>query len=93
MPIHTRIAKQFIKCNICFQYPDYNHILLLIDAVKYLSTLEFQDSGIIQAYENAKQDSEWLLMPFDPMLDGVGYQSRIPLADFWNDVEHFQYPK
>ena len=91
-PIHTCIAKSFIKCNICsnFAFKGYKHKLFCIDVEQYLSLFITSDIGLTKAYENAKQDYEWLLLPLDPMLDGIGYQSRIPLADFWN-VELYKY--
>ncbi len=31
-------------------------------------------------------------MPLDSMKDGIGFQSRIPVADFWN-VEFYKHLK
>jgi len=79
-----------IGCNICEHNPDYKHRLLIINAITFLSNLVMQSDEFLTAYENAKRDSEWLLMPLDPMRDGIGYQSRIAVANFWN-VEYFKY--
>ncbi|WP_303922313.1 hypothetical protein [Draconibacterium sediminis] len=79
-----------IGCNICKQNHNYLHRLLIINATAFLSELAKNHYEFQTAFENAKRDSEWLLMPLDPMADGIGYQSRIPVADFWN-VEFYKY--
>lgn len=79
-----------IGCNICEHNPDYTHRLLIVNAITFLSKLVKNSNEYQVAYENAKRDSEWLLMPLDLMPDGIGYQSRIPVANFWN-VEYFKY--
>jgi len=84
------ILSNFIKCNICSNYSEYRHKLLVIDVEVYLNKLIQVYPELKTAYNNSKRDNEWLLMPLDPMLDGRGFQSRIPVADFWN-VEHFKY--
>lgn len=79
----------FVRCGICTENPSYRHQLLLINAKDYL---EDKQSLYPVEYSNARRDSEWLLMPLDPMI-GVhaqGYQSRIPIADFWT-VAFFKY--
>ncbi|MFA6335278.1 MAG: hypothetical protein WCX48_06950 [Bacteroidales bacterium] len=79
-----------IGCNICKQNPNYIHQLLIINASVFLSKLAKNSNEYQTAFENTKRDSEWLLIPLDPMQDGIGYQSRIPVADFWN-VEFYKY--
>ena len=63
---------------------------VILNVITCLSKMVKKDDEFQIAYENAKRDSEWLLMPLDPMRDGIGYQSRIAVADFWN-IEYFKY--
>lgn len=79
-----------IGCNICSKTTNYVHRILILNATDYLSKLLKHSNEFQVAFENAKRDSEWLIMPLDPMDDGIGYQSRIPVAYFWN-VEYFKY--
>jgi hypothetical protein len=69
---------------------EYYHTLLLIDTIAYLSELSVSNLELKIAFENSKRDSEWLIMPLDLMKDGIGYQSRIPVANFWK-VEYFKH--
>lgn len=82
-------AAQFCKCNICSSNNSYIHKLLLIDAEKVLFDLQLDYP---EEYQKALWDKEWLLMPADPMVDqyGVGFQSRIAIADFWT-VDFYKY--
>jgi hypothetical protein len=84
------IVDLFIKCNICSNNKDYWHTILLIDAATYLNELVLTNKKLQSAYESSQKDHEWLLMPLDPMTDGKGYQSRIPISNFWS-VEHYKY--
>ena len=79
-----------IGCNICKVNNDYKHRLLVIDAETYLQQIKDE---FTKAYSNAINDKEYLLLPLDPMVNGpfkIGFQSRIPLADFW-DIDFFRY--
>ena len=78
-----------VGCNICVQNPNYLHRLLIINATVFLSKLTKSSNEFLIALENSKRDNEWLLMPLDPMHAGIGYQSRIAVANFWN-VEYFK---
>ncbi|SFD85681.1 hypothetical protein [Thermophagus xiamenensis] len=78
----------YVGCETCNKIPNYKHRLLIINAVTFLSKLN--NKNFNDALKNAQRDAEWLLMPIDPMLDGTGFQSRIPVADFW-DVKFFKY--
>lgn len=88
----TSIVDIFIKCNICADNVIYKHQLLLINAATYLNNLVTKEPGVRTAFEFSTADSEWLIIPLDPMKDGIGFQSRIPVADFWT-VEHFKHIK
>lgn len=79
-----------IGCNKCSNGQGYHHEILLIDAVEVLSKLVKTNSKYKTAYDNSFRDSEWLIMSLDPMEDGIGFRSRIPVADFWS-VEYFKY--
>ena len=83
------MIKQSISCNICYKIKDYKHKLLVIDAVNYLTDNLNKLDGIDVALKNAQRDEEWLLMPLDNMHDGIGFQSRIPVANFLN-VEYYK---
>jgi hypothetical protein len=78
-----------IGCDICSFDKYYKHRLLIIDTKTYLSS--FKES-YLEEYYSALKDKEWLFMPVDPMigLNAIGYQSRIPIADFWT-VDFFEY--
>lgn len=83
------------KCNYeKFERPksSYEHKLLLINAATYINKLVTKEPELTTAFEFAAEDSEWLLIPLDSMKDGIGFQSRIPVADFWT-VEHFKHLK
>jgi hypothetical protein len=82
----------FTKCNICATGVNYQHNLLLINAPIYLDTLVSLKPELKTAFELSSNDNEWLLMPLDPMKDGIGFQSRIPVADFWT-VEYYKHIK
>ena len=80
---------RYIGCNLCSLNKNYTHILLLINAPTFLTV--YKDT-FSDAYANAHRDKEWLLMPMDPMTSPhpVGFQSRIPIADFWT-VDFYKY--
>jgi len=80
------------KCNICADGIPYKHNLLLINAPIYLGKLVSKKPELKTAFELSNNDNEWLLIPLDPMKDGIGFQSRIPVADFWT-VEHYKHLK
>jgi len=95
----TRTDKKFlanipipVNCSLCSQLPDYEHEMLVINAPEYL--FQFKDEYLIE-YSSAVKDSEWLLLPKDPLFDGntgivsKGWQSRIHIADFWS-VDFFK---
>lgn len=84
------IVDLFTKCNICATNSEYNHRLLLINSAAYLNKLVLEKPEIRTAFELSTEDSEWLIIPLDPMKDGIGFQSRIPVADFWK-VEHYKH--
>ena len=89
---YSSLVSDYIDCKICKRNSNYLHRLLVIDAVDFLEGIKdkFQ-----QAYLNAINDKEYLLLPLDPMLNGphnVGFQSRIPIADFW-DIDFYKYEK
>ncbi len=86
------IVDIFIKCNICADNVSYKHKLLLINAATYLNKLVTTEPELKTAFEFSTEDSEWLIIPLDPMKDGIGFQSRIPVADFWT-VEHYKHLK
>ncbi|MDB5124828.1 MAG: hypothetical protein JWP94_2957 [Mucilaginibacter sp.] len=88
-PKFSGFLQSLISCDICSNYPGYTHQLLLIDASTYLEDLSTEYP---EAYANANRDSEWLVMPADPVIgpNAKGFQSRIPIADFWN-VSFFRY--
>lgn len=86
------IVDSFIKCNICSVNKFYIHKLLLINAPSYLNKLVLKNPEVKAALEFSTEDSEWLIIPLDPMKDGIGFQSRIPVANFWT-VEHFKHFK
>jgi len=72
-------------CPIC-ENMYYNHRLILINSYEYLinSTKDAKYKGAI---EFAKNDDEWLVLPFDSI--GELRSSRIQRADFWF-AEHFK---
>lgn len=84
------IVDLFIKCNICSNNPSYNHKLLLINAATFLNKLVKVEPAVRNAFELSTEDNEWLIIPLDPMKDGIGFQSRIPVADFWT-VKHYKH--
>lgn len=84
------IIDTYTKCNICKYDMIYMHKLLLIDVPTYLRKLVLEKPDLKTAFELSKKDSEWLLMPLDKMKDGIGFQSRIPVADFWT-VEFYKH--
>ena len=62
------------------------HEIVLINAVEYLQLGGSEKfSG---ALEYAKNDKEWLVLPFDAMEEGGFKYARIPRANFWT-VKHF----
>jgi len=80
----------FIKCQLCQINGTTPHHIILIDAVTYLSPLKHIYP---EAFINANNSKEWLLLPADPMVGNSynkGFQSRIPVADCW-DVEFYRY--
>jgi len=79
----------FCRCNICENFPGYRHKLLLIDAEEFLSGVQ---DDFPEEHLKAYWDKEWLLLPADPMMDpsGIGFQSKIAIADFWA-IEFFKY--
>ena len=83
--ITNLILAEFVRCNICTESPLYLHELLVIDVVTYLAYAVKSNSELKTAFLNAKRDNEWLLMPLDLMSDGKGFQSRIPISDFWRN--------
>lgn len=86
-PRFSSILGHYANCNICSRKEHYKHQLLMIDAATFLKQIK----GLYrQEYENAERDCEWILLPVDPMLDGRGFQARIPIADFWS-VNFFRY--
>jgi len=78
-----------VGCNICSDNKGYIHRLLIIDTKAYL--LKLKDS-YPDEYSLALIDNDWLLMPCDPMvgMHANGFQSRIPIADFWT-VDFYKY--
>ena len=86
-PKFASLIGHITNCNICRHQEHYRHKMLLIDASRFLNPLK---NLYQQDYENAVRDHEWLLLPMDPMLDGPGFQSRIPISDFWR-VYFFRY--
>lgn len=61
------------------------HYALWIDAYTYLSKhtkVQKEHPNLVRnALKNAYSYSEWLLCPFDPMLDGQGFSARFHLND------------
>lgn len=56
------------------------HQVLLVDTVKYLS-INRNDESVSDALRLATEDSEWLVLPNDP-LDRGGRSSSVQRADF-----------
>lgn len=75
-----------IRCKHCTPAKQKHH-LLLIDVVTFLSE-NHSFAKTEDAIENARRDSEWLLLPIDyiPQLDG--FHARIVPSAIW-DVEHY----
>jgi hypothetical protein len=88
----TSIHHKFIKCSICVNNAQYIHNIILIDVYSYLIKFSITNPTLKKALENAIRDKEWLILPLDLMNDGMGFHSRIPVADFWN-VEFYKFLK
>lgn len=87
---YNSFVSDLIDCNICVNNDNYKHRLLIINAIDYLEGIK---DKFPQAYTNAMNDKEYLLLPLDPMVNGpykIGFQSRIPIADFW-DIDFYKY--
>ena len=67
-------------CPICSNYNKL-HKILLINSYEYLLN-HGNHSKYDGAIQFAKQDNEWLVLPYDPL--GKHRSTRIPRADFWS---------
>lgn len=69
------------NCWICQNNTSHN--LIILDIVSILgNNSKYQLNSL--AFENAKRDKEWLILPFDYNNELLGYNSKIPRADFWS---------
>lgn len=75
-------SNSFTSCKLCNETNSY-HGIIIIDCVKYLNKEIESSPSLKNAYENAKNDKEWLIMSLDPFPEG-GRTSLIPPANFWN---------
>ncbi len=73
------------KCPIC-DSNNGNHRILLLNSFEYL-TSNVKDAKYDGAIEFAKNDEEWLVLPYDFI--GNFRSPRIHRADFWS-AEHFK---
>lgn len=73
---------QLVRCEFCDLGPEL-HTLILIDTPNFLTANPTMASKP-DALACAKRDAEWLVLPTDYLPRLQGYQSRIPLADFWH---------
>ncbi len=76
---------QYNTCPLCNGVAKV-HSIILVDTVNFLErykhTTEYDG-----AYYNAMEDSEWLLLPNDPL--GSYQSARIPRSDFWT-AKHYR---
>jgi hypothetical protein len=81
--IHKAVFETLYATEVCPLCKNkYNvHKILLINSYDYLST-HSSHSKYDGAIKFAKQDSEWLVLPCDPL--GKHRSARIPRADFWH---------
>ena len=74
----------FKSCPMC-QKTERNHLIVLIDAPKYLQKYKNSDD-YDGAIINAQDDNEWLILPVDRIAQFSG--TTIPRADFWS-AKHY----
>jgi hypothetical protein len=67
-----------INSKNCIVCSDQNHHLILIDVVSLSKSNSLIEKNVI---EQSQRDKEWLILPVDPMKDGIGYSSRIYPSD------------
>jgi len=70
----------YTNCPLC--QGGLGHQILLVDTVKYLS-INRKDESESDALKLATEDSEWLVLPNDP-LDHGSRSSSVQRADFWS---------
>lgn len=76
-------AVNLTSCPYCSVNQNFQHHILVVDCVKFLSNISQSDSSIKSSLESARNDKEWLIMSIDPFEDG-GTNSIVPTADFWD---------
>lgn len=81
-------AINFTSCPYCSNNPGFEHHVLVVDCVEFLTNISGSGIGIQSTLESARNDKEWLLMSVDPFED-LGTSSVIPPADFV-DVKLFK---
>ena len=76
-------AVNLTSCPYCSSNKDFQHYIMVIDCVSFLSSISERENGIQDSLKSAIHDKEWLIMSVDPFEDG-GTSSVIPTASFWD---------
>lgn len=83
--IEFQLKVDWYECEVCRRKE--RHKMFIIDSDRFL---EYHKEYILNvgAFENAKMDKEWLILPRDYHKDFRGFSSMIPVSKIWN-AKHY----